>query len=73
MKIEITEQSIKYAIDGRLCTFAEGDIVSVDDDTATIFLAAGWAKDPSGKLSAGKRKPGAGGPIKPAKLSQSAG
>ena len=61
MKVEILEERLK-AKDretGQHYTLEKGDRVTVSDECGHSWCAAGWAKDLSGDVPTGERKPGA--------------
>jgi len=64
MQIEFTE-TVKIGYE----TYEAGDRKAFPDDEAKQYIALGWAKDPV-TGDQGERKPGANGPIVPAKVSQ---
>ena len=72
MKIEITEETIKLNVDGKLVNFVKGDVSTVSDEVGNICLGHGWAKDVDGVVETGERKPGANGPLVPDKVNQKA-
>jgi hypothetical protein len=63
-QVEFTE-TVKIGYE----TYEEGDRKSFDDEEAAQYIALGWAKDPE-TGETGERKPGANGPVVPAKVSQ---
>jgi len=55
MKVEILEEVLK----AKGATYERGDRITVDDERGKRWCELGWAKDLSGAVATGERKPGA--------------
>lgn len=63
-KIEITEETLR---DGT-ALYSKGDVKTVDDERAALWISLGWAKD-AATGEQGERKPGAQA-VQPDKVTQ---
>ena len=63
MKVEILEKRLRAkdreAVPVKVLDLEAGDIVTVSEATGKRWCALGWARDVSGEVQTGERKPGA--------------